>query len=143
MIWKLKFAGAQSAAEQMAARLKPLISVDRKLVVVPVPTATDRVRGRGYDQAKLLARELSRQSRLPYLDCLSRQGHTHQVGSSRSQRLRQMGSAFRVSKTGRLRGRDILLVDDVLTTGATLETAARIMINKGARQVSATVFAQA
>lgn len=140
LVWKLKSAGARAAAQQMAARLLPLIGNSTELLVVPVPTATNRVRGRGYDQAKLLGRELSRQARLPYLDCLIRSGHTHQVGASRQQRLKQLNEAFRVSNAERVRGARILLIDDVMTTGATLEAAAGVLRASGVKQVEAIVF---
>ena len=142
LVASLKFAGAQAAARRMAPRLSQLLEANEGLLV-PVPTATNRVRGRGYDQAKLLARELSRRSRLPYLDCLARSGHTHQVGASRRQRLSQLDGAFRVSDPKRVRGARILLVDDVITTGATLEAAARALQLHGAGRIAAIVFAQA
>jgi ComF family protein len=143
LVWKLKSAGAQAAAQSMAARLLPLAGTSKELLVVPVPTATNRVRGRGYDQAKLLARELSRQARLPYLDCLMRSGHTHQVGALRHQRLSQLDGAFRVKDLQKIRGKHILLVDDVLTTGATLEAAAAVLRAAGAVWIEAAVFCAA
>ena len=66
-----------------------------------------------------------------------------QVGANRRERLRQLHSAFRVVRPDVVRGRHIVLVDDVLTTGATLETAARVLLNAGAARVSAVVLAQA
>lgn len=143
LVARLKFSGAQAATRPIAARLLPFLSPGHALVVMPVPTATSRVRGRGYDQAKLLAREMSRQAKLPYLDCLVRRGQTHQVGSSRDQRLLQLQGAFRVASPQKVRGKHILLIDDVLTTGATLEEAAKLLKAHGAAQVQAMVFARA
>jgi ComF family protein len=127
----------------MAARLRPLLPTGRDVVIVPVPTATSRVRQRGYDQAKLLARALSRQARLPYLDCLARTGQAHQHGASRSQRLRQLTAAFRVRRQRAVRGSHIVLIDDVVTTGATLEAAAAVLHAAGATRVEAVVFCTA
>jgi ComF family protein len=141
LIWQLKFHGAQAAARIMAECMAPLLLSDDTAVLVPVPTATSRARGRGYDQAKLLARELARQTGLSYADCLRRSGQTHQVGASRDRRLEQLQAAFRVKD---LRPADtIILVDDVLTTGATLEAAAITLKQAGACTVEAAVFAQA
>lgn len=143
LVWRLKSSGARRAVRQMAAHLAGFIDRDPGLTIVPVPTATSRVRRRGYDQARLLARELSRQTRLPYLDCLARNGQTHQVGASRARRLRQLNGAFRLSGSVDVYGLNIVLVDDVLTTGATLESAANVLKKHGAGEVRALVFAQA
>lgn len=143
LIWQLKLAGARAAVRIMARRMAALVKYDATTpVVIPVPTATSRVRQRGYDQAELLARELARQTRLPYLDCLARHGQAHQHGVPRQQRLTQLGSAFRVVRPKAVRGANILLVDDVITTGATLEAAAATLKAAGAARIDAVVFAR-
>lgn len=140
----LKFSGTRMAAKIMAECMLPLLPADtRRTVIVPVPTATSRVRGRGYDQAKLLALELSGQARIPYLDCLVRSGHTRQVGTSRRQRRLQLQGAFHVKRSNKVRDADIVLIDDVSTTGATLESAAAALSMEAAGRISAAVFAQA
>jgi ComF family protein len=142
LVWKLKSAGARSTAAIMADRLRLLLPAGSP-AIMPVPTASGRVRSRGYDQARLLARELARRNRLPYLDVLVRSGQTHQVGASRAQRLEQLGGAFRLVRPASVRGRHVVLIDDVVTTGATLETAGRLLKEHGAARVEALVFAQA
>ena len=67
---------------------------------------------------------IGRQAHLPWLDCLARSGQAHQVGADREQRRPQLQTAFRVSQQRFVRGAHIILVDDVVTTGATLEAAA-------------------
>lgn len=142
VVWRLKFDGAQAAATTMASLMAPLVSQASGVWLVPVPTATTRARGRGYDQAKLLAKAISRGTRLRYVDCLRRQGQAHQVGSSRHQRLQQMKDAFSVKSHTSPVGNKILLVDDVVTTGATLEAAAAVLKQAGAAEISALAFAQ-
>jgi ComF family protein len=113
-------------------------------VLVPVPTAAARARRRGYDQARLLARELSRRTGLPYLDCLARHGNAHQVGASGGTRRSQLQGVFRVTVPGaRLRGARLVLIDDVMTTGATLEAAAAALTRAGAAHMEGLVFARA
>jgi ComF family protein len=112
-------------------------------VIVPVPTATSRVRLRGYDQAVLIAKALAQQTRHEYVPCLRRVGQQRQVGASRTQRLQQMEQSFLVGDTTAFRGRHVVLVDDVMTTGATLESAAAIVKAAGAKRVEAVVFARA
>ncbi|HXE10005.1 MAG TPA: double zinc ribbon domain-containing protein, partial [Verrucomicrobiae bacterium] len=97
LVWRLKSGGARAAAAVMAKGLLPLLPRSSSQVIVPVPTASSRVRSRGYDQAGLLARELGRRSRLPCGDHLRRQGQTRQIGTSRRQRLNQLQTAFRLS----------------------------------------------
>lgn len=143
LVWRLKFDGAQGAAGAMANFIQPLLAPEKNALLVPVPTASTRARIRSYDQAKLLAKALSRRNRLPYEDCLYRGGQTHQVGSSRQQRLRQLDGAFLIKKQAYVRGKTIILVDDVVTTGATLEAAAAVLHQAGAREIRALVFAQA
>ena len=143
LIAKLKFDGAQSAALEIAKLLSARAVFSNDCVFVPVPTATSRVRRRGYDQAKLIARRLADQNRLPYLDCLMRSGQTHQIGANRHTRLKQLNSAYRLKTITNVAGRQIVLVDDVSTTGATLESAAHCLKQAGAKRVEAVVFAQA
>jgi ComF family protein len=143
LVWKLKLAGAQSAATIMAKHMAVLGKNSApNTLIVPVPTATSRVRQRGYDQAKLLARELSRQTGLPYGHCLARHGQAHQHGLDRQQRLTQLSTAFRVRRASLIKNRHVILVDDVTTTGATLEAAAAVLQQAGATRIEAVVFAQ-
>lgn len=143
LVWRLKFQGAQAAAGQIAEYLAAIYAGDdHNILIVPVPTSSKRVRQRGYDQAQLLARELADRLGRRYLPCLTRVGQQHQVGASRHQRLTQLTGAFRVKSSG-VTGAHILLVDDVLTTGATLQAAARALKAAGAKRVEAIVFAQA
>jgi ComF family protein len=140
LIWQFKFGGAQAAAGALVSAIPALNSPD--LSIIPVPTATSRVRRRGYDQAALLASALARRERLAYLPCLRRLGQTHQVGADRRARLEQLQGAFVVARPDRIRGKSVLLVDDVITTGSTFETAARALYAAGAAQVSALAFAR-
>jgi len=143
LIWQLKLAGAQAAARTMAVYLAPLIKQTRTdVILVPVPTATGRIRQRGYDQAKLLARALARQTNLLYGDYLARHGQAHQHATSRQERLTQLARAFRAKRPNLIRDVHIMLVDDVTTTGATLEAAATALRVAGAHCVEAIVFAQ-
>jgi ComF family protein len=144
LVWQLKFQGAQAAAGAMAERMASQLrsAYSQQCIIVPAPTAARRARQRGYDQAKLLARQLAKHAGLAYTDCLQRRGQAHQVGSSRQQRLKQLQTAFRLKSRYDVRDCSVLLVDDVLTTGATLEAAASVLKEAGARYVDAIVFAR-
>ncbi len=145
VLWQLKFGNARAAAEDIAHVMQPFLEMYRgqNVIVVHIPTATSRVRTRGYDQAKLLARSCARHAGLQHAPLLMRLGQQRQVGLRREQRLSQLENAYRVRNSGHVRGAHILLIDDVVTTGATLETAAKTLKQAGAKKIEAIVFAQA
>jgi len=112
-------------------------------VIVPVPLHRQRLRQRGYNQSALLAQEVSRRIGLPVVeDCLRRVKQTRpQVGLGMAERRENVQGAF--ACTGqRLSGEHVLLVDDVCTTGATLEACAQALLNRGAHEVWALVLAR-
>jgi competence protein ComFC len=111
-------------------------------LVIPVPTATSRVRQRGFDHADLLARMLANKLKLQKGKPLIRFGQTRQVGVSRLSRLRQLEGSYFVRKPELVAGKNILLVDDVVTTGATLRAATKELKKAGARRVDSLVFAK-
>ncbi len=144
LVHALKFGVKRQAAEIMAEFMaEQMPFMDETTLVVPVPTASSRARQRGFDQAELIAKALAQGKKLTYIKCLNRLGQTRQVGSQKKQREEQLIDSFWVSKTDRIQGKKILLVDDVLTTGASLDAAARALKKSGAKTIDAAVFAQA
>lgn len=112
-------------------------------VVLPVPLSSARLRARGYNQAALLARALAPgQTREGWL--LRLQDTAQQSRLGRAQRLRNLGQALAVDplQAPALRGRSVLLVDDILTTGATLQAAAQVLQRAGVQRVTALVAAR-
>jgi ComF family protein len=114
----------------------------KRYVLVPVPTASSRVRQRGFDHSMLLARKLAEELGAAYSPALVRHGQAQQVGANRSVRFAQAASAYSVKDVQAIRGKNILLVDDVVTTGATLSGAARQLRKAGAKSVNALIFAK-
>lgn len=145
LVWKLKFGRAGAAAAEMASVMTGLVPIDTtsRLIITHAPTATSRVRQRGYDQASLIARSLSRRTGVPYAPLLSRIGQHKQVGATKALRAQQLQYSFRPIRRRQIAGAHILLIDDVITTGATLQAAARVLEAAGAARVEALVFAQA
>lgn len=112
--------------------------------IVPIPLSEQRLRERGYNQAGLIAQSLARLMGWRYLpECLKRTRHTRsQVGLTAAQRRENVHAAFEAS-TELVRGKILLLFDDVATTGATLHSAAEALLAGGARQVDALTVARA
>jgi ComF family protein len=111
--------------------------------VLPIPLSAQRLRERGFNQALLLARALAPDKTDATL--LLRLHDTQaQSGLGRAQRLRNLQGALAVDplRASSLQGRSVLLVDDVMTTGATLQAAATALRQAGASAVSALVFAR-
>jgi len=139
-----KFERAGGAAPDLAKLMHeqlPLLTADT--VVCFVPTANSRRRMRGYDHAELLAKELAKRAKLELIRPLSRAGISRQVGAERLVRRKQAEAAYQVTNPDAVIGRKVLLVDDVTTSGATLEVIARLLRRAGATSVDAVVFAQA
>jgi ComF family protein len=111
-------------------------------LIVPIPLHKKRQRRRGYNQSALLARPLAQVRGLDYNDgILLRVRHTvPQVGLGPEERMLNVHEAFEA--TGDVQGRHILLIDDVLTTGATMRSAAGTLKSKGAASVSAYCLAR-
>lgn len=114
-------------------------------LLVPVPVHAMRLRERGYDQARLLALEAAAELGLPMIDGLERRVATSaQYGLGRAARRRNLQDAFaaREAALPALTGRWVVLIDDVVTTGATLSTCAVALRRAGAAAVSALAAAR-
>jgi ComF family protein len=114
--------------------------------LVPVPLHWRRLWARRFNQSAALAREISRASNVPVAHAVLKRvkATAQQVGLSRTQRAENVQGAFRVphAARGEIKGRRFILVDDVLTSGATLDACARALLRAGAAQVDALVFAR-
>lgn len=113
-------------------------------LIVPVPLHPRKLRKRGYNQSELLARSFSLQLGLESnAACLIRTRDTaSQTKLNRQGRLANMSDAFACIAPGVVKGKTILLIDDVATTGATLEGCARALRQAGAKKVLAYTFAR-
>ncbi len=114
-------------------------------VIVPVPLSRLRLLQRQFNQAAVLGGELSRQAGIPMdpLLLVRTRATASQVGMTRDQRRRNVAGAFSVPETRRaqLRGRNVLLIDDVVTTGATVDACTRALLRAGAARVDVLALA--
>jgi ComF family protein len=142
LVKALKYRHAKAVVPAMAAMLEPLIrelpgaDVGRSgSLLVPVPLHSRRLRERGHNQSALLAEAVSESAGLPLSTALIRTRYTRtQTGLGRAERRRNVRGAFEWTGAT-LAGKTVVLVDDVYTTGATMEACAAACRTAGARQV--------
>lgn len=135
---------APMMGQLMAARLSGRSGEDR--VLIPVPLHRWRLWRRGYNQAGLLGRELARITGTALcVDALERRKATASLGGlGQRARRRELSGAIRVSARGRtcVPGKTVILVDDVLTSGATSEACVSALLRAGAKSVTIACFAR-
>ena len=139
----LKFRSGRYLAPLMGELIRsavPSLEVD---LVVPVPLSPSRLRDRGFNQATLLAEQVadSVHGRLTP-NVLTRRNRPAQSTLSATARLANMAGVFACAAPGEVRGKRVLLVDDVVTTGATVSACADTLAEAGAARVFALAFAR-
>ena len=140
---KLKYGGRMGAAETMAALMIRHLPPDAELVL-PVPLHRWRLWSRGYNQAGLIAAAVARHGRVPCArDVLERTRRTPVLrGMDGRARAHAVGGAFRVRDAARIKGRRLVLVDDVHTSGATVTACAAALLDAGAASVAVLCWAR-
>ncbi len=113
-------------------------------IVMPIPLHQRRENWRGFNQSRLLAQGLAQRYRLAYREGLTRSVHLAPQASikNRAERLEHVKRAYTCPSPQMVAGKNILLIDDVCTTGATLNECAGVLLNAGAASVSALVIAR-
>lgn len=144
LIHLFKYSGIHTLSRPLGARLVLALPFGRRFdVVVPVPLHWRRRWQRGFNQSELLGNELARRLSVPLSRALTRRRATGaQAGLSHAARRTNVGGAFGVRDEDAIRDKRVLLVDDVLTTGATAAACARILKRAGARQVALITLAR-
>jgi ComF family protein len=150
IVHALKYDGWSAVAEEMAAHMSrlswPADVLRERGALVPIPLSPTRERERGFNQSALLARSLASRWGIPVVDALERgRVVASQTRLTPDQRRLNVAGAFRAVARARseLPGMHVVLVDDVVTTGATLAAAAAALLDGGARIVSAVTFGRA
>ena len=143
LIKAFKFEEKRAAAVSIAGMISETLPyfADPPIMAF-VPTATSHRRTRGFDHAELLAKEVAKQRGWRYVRLLHRTSQKRQLGASREQRKAQLKGVFRVRPNDTITGKHVLLIDDVVTTGATLNECSKLLYEMGASQVDAAVFAR-
>jgi ComF family protein len=134
-------------SQRMARLSWPRDVGEERAAIVPVPLARSRKRERGYNQSELLALEIGRLWNVPvWSESVTRERATRtQTELTPGERLSNVAGAFRVRENAaqKLRGAHVIVVDDVVTTGATLGACALALFEAGARIISYLTFGRA
>ncbi|MCP4606882.1 MAG: ComF family protein [Proteobacteria bacterium] len=145
-IQRFKYGPAPHLAKQLSQLLKKAANTTLSPdAVVPVPLHPTRMRARGFNQSALLASQISTALDTPYYPGLLRRirDTRSQIGLSRAERIINLKGAFRVFRAKEISDRRVLLVDDVITTTATIREAASTLLRAGAHSVEAIALARA
>ena len=113
-------------------------------VLVPIPLARKKLKNRGYNQAEEIAKKLGKELKIPVIiDCLIKiRENLPQMELSKEERQENIKGVFEIKNKEKIQGKKILLVDDVYTTGATMEECAKVLKQAGAREIWGVVVAR-
>lgn len=151
LIHLFKYNGIKPAGAVLAKRLALSIkelSLPKRLVLIPVPLWTGKRKSRGFNQAEAIAKAfLNNQQpdgiQLDTATLVRSRQTASQTGLTRRQRRANVRGAFAVTRPERIRGRSVLLIDDVMTTGTTVNECARVLRRAGAKEIFVATVARA
>ena len=142
---RLKYGRKVAVAKTMARYMEPMVAeVPAEALIVPVPLHRTRLWSRGFNQSALIANELSRRLCIPAdAMVLRRIRPTPPLrGMTPLQRRKTVSGAFQVRDKAAVEGKSVILIDDVLTTGSTVEACARALQRAGAARIELLAFAR-
>lgn len=148
LIHALKYQGKKSLAKIFGRSMTGLLNSDPILkqadALVPIPLHPARKRERGFNQAELLGLEISNQTGIPILKALKRKKNTKsQITLDPKERIANLQGAFIIRDKKMVINKRLILIDDVITTGATISSAAQVLQNAGVKEVYGLVVARA
>ena len=146
IVYKLKYGKAKYLAPFIARVIADkIIEEDIKFdFIVPVPLNKNRENQRGFNQAKLIAQEVAKILNCSVVDAISRERDTpFQASLTREQRIENVKDAFVVVDKNMVKGKNILLLDDIFTTGSTINECSKILKNNKAKSVVGITYASA
>lgn len=144
LIWRYKYRFVKDLAIPLAALLTERFGdfiKNKNLIITAVPITKRRVRWRGFNQSELIARELAKNLNMRYQETLFRFGkEKSQVGLGKRERIKNLKD--KIAAKDNISRKKILLVDDVYTTGATLEECAAVLRQNGSREIWGLVLSR-
>lgn len=133
----IKYYGIKRLSKPLSEMTFTMLDNKHTDAIIPVPLYKKRLRQRGFNQSALFAKHLADHTGIPlFLDYLIKTRDTvPQVGLSAKERRKNMKNAFAVINEKLIQGKDVLLVDDVFTTGATVRECSKVLKKSGAKDV--------
>lgn len=132
-------AASNSLTDLLDSRL-PLLP--KNTVIVPIPTVSSHIRQRGYDHIDILTRLLAKRREFPVGYLLERSSNATQHHLNKSERQQEASSAFQITKDVKIDpDTPLLIVDDIITTGSTISSAAAVLANAGAKTIFVAALA--
>ncbi len=146
LLWQLKYKKDMRAVQLLGDALHEHLrkSALSECIMIPIPLSQKRSMERGYNQVALVAKNAALQSNAILIreDILMRKTHTErQTTLTRHERLTNMHDVFVVAKPAEVAGKNILVLDDVVTTGTTLQEAKATLLRAGAKSVTCVALA--
>lgn len=139
LIHTFKYDGAKDLAVPLGNILLSAIkdkTIPKNTIIAPIPLSYQRYCERGFNQSELLAQYISQHTKIPLIKPLRRQVHTKpQADLKRRERLHNVQNAFSIMKHQLVKDKNIILVDDVVTTGSTASECAKILKQNGAKKI--------
>ena len=145
LIHVFKYGGVKPLGSALGSLLNTALPREQQFdIIVPMPLHWRKRLERGFNQSELLARFVARRTGIPLVRGLQRRKRTDpQAGLTRAQRRTNVSGAFEVRRRRDVEGRHVLLIDDVLTTGATASACAGVLKRAGAKRVTVLTLARA
>mgnify|MGYP001558118542 CR=1 FL=1 len=148
-LWMLKYQGVKQLAKPLAELIKERVGNKLKTddwLIVPIPLSKNKLRYRGFNQAELIARHLlNSQNNLLWggnILLKTKETKSQVEIKNKEERLANVVGSFQVKKPELARGKKIILIDDVCTTGATMNEAKKVLKSAGAKKVAGVVVAR-
>lgn len=119
--------------------------LNSNFIIVPIPLHFFREKSRGFNQAKLLGEIVARHFNLPIIDALKRTKNNDSQAKCKDSesRAKNVADCFKIKNSENIKGKNIILIDDVFTSGATMAEAAKILKQNGCRKIISLVLAKA
>ncbi len=145
LIFKFKYKNNFTAGKILSDLLESVIENQHINIdlICYIPMSKKSIRRRGYNQCEIIAKNLSRKLKVPVCDCIKKTRETEeQKKLCRSERLTNISGAFEIKDIEKIKGQNILLIDDVVTTGATLKECTKLFQKSKVNKITLLTIAK-